>query len=1573
MRIGTNRKIQLLITVIVGLILFASPKPLLAETIYFDDFEQTAYRPQWTPIEITTAPNGEKFLGQFMDHAVYLTLNNLSPHSYIRLTFDFYAIYSWDGNKSDQGPDKWQVSVEGDQTLLLTTFGSLEPVRQAFPGQWQTGDYPGLTGASDRNLGYDIGHNGDAIYQMSFVFAHSSDTITIVFDGNLNNNGTLLDENWGLDNVKVETFSGPVGRPPSSDYSLGDQDDKSGSDADPVNTATGNFFHSETDLEIRTRGLVLEFARHYNSKDTTDGPLGISWNHSYNIVLKEMPNLVSVRWGNGRTDYWNPDGSGGYEPNTPGLYDALTKNPDDSWAVITKNLDIYSFNAEGRLQAVGDKNENYTTFGYDVSDPNKLITITDAAGKSLSLTYNTEDGLLAGIIDFAVPARTIQYGYINGRLTEVIDALGNSTLYTYNLSSGYLETITDQRGVTVVTNHYDGVGRVIEQFDGNGNKTTFTYNNPSENHTLITDANGNITIHRHYSDYKLLESIQNPLGHNTHYTYDDRLNRLSIIDRNGNTTRFEYDGGGNVISSTEPSVTEDPCDTAVTTIEYGDANFPDLPTMKIDALDNITQWQYDNRGNVIRQIDPNGNERTWTYNSFGQKLAETDENDNTIAYTYDSDGLLTQRTDPNGNNTWFGYDELWKLTDVTDGRAGSFGEASYTTVTAYDNTDRIISVTGPITSQSFEYDQIGNKTQITNGRGYVSQYEYDYNSNMIKVTRVAPSGPNQVTQYGYDGLDRKISMTDPKGNVTGYEYDSAGRLIRQTNAESDETTYTYDAHGNVLNVTDGSGVTVFYEYDSLHRKIRQIDELGNSRQWQYDKLGNLIKHTDAMGNAAQYEYDSLNRLISVVDDSNDATEYKYDAVGNLVQVKDAGGRIISKRYYDEADRLIRQEDGLGNAWQYSYDGAGNLIAKTRMWAKRFFGDFDNNGNVTVSDLALFAEAWLQGMSLTDIAPATGDGKSNFVDFGKFGQYWLENIEQELEEYMISYIYDNENRLIETNYPDSNQVLYSYDNNGNLISMTDSTGTSTYMYDELDRLVSSTDSFGKQVEYGYDIVDNRTSIVYPADFILSAKTVTYTYDKANRLDKITDWLSRIWDYNTDGAGRITELVYPNGIKKQQTFDDAGRLTSLIYKDSADANLITYSYTQDDQGNPIKIDETGTLEPDISAMLKKTSYSYDSDSRLISTDTSNSYLYDNIGNVISRTKEGTTTDFVYDFENRLVSQVTDSSMVQHVYDGRGNRIARDDNGSVTRYVLDHSRNMSHVLCETDSFGMITAYYIHGPEIVGHLSFSYGSYNSQRYYHTNHIGSVVALSDETESITDRYAYTPFGVPAGNQGATANPFTYIGSLGVMTEADGLYFMRARFYEPDTGRFLGKDPVEGKLADPMSLYKYNYASNPLRYIDPSGQIVEAIELTSKVSSLLMNIDYALEEEHTNMGAAWMLTKLSLKSVSLTRHLIGKGNPVIGLGIETANFGIGMKAGWGRNYTKKPSGGYVIGYLMGAYTEHGYALVKHAWDKWRYHRKQNSSGSKVSSESKISVDTDLSKNVVYIYEADIQRHSYYIK
>jgi RHS repeat-associated protein len=1254
------------------------------------------------------------------------------------------------------------------------------------------------------------------------------------------------------DEICVYSVGGPavfladhirIGVSPDFDEFFGNQA-WSGDSADPVNTATGNFTHEETDLSFATRGAPLALSRYYNAMDPQEGLLGPGWTHSYNITLHaDAPHAqVPVRWGDGQTDYWIEDGEGGYQPSAPNLYDELVHNPDDTWTVTKRNLDVYQFDSSGRLTSMADKNGNTITLVYDEPGFPDLVTeVTDPVGRSLILSY-TDGGLLETITDFAYPPRTVHHSYTDGLLSEVTDVEGQTIHYTYT-ENGQLETITDQRGVTTVTNVYDEESRVIEQRDGSGDVTIFQYATPEANQTTIIDTvtvNGEPqvvqTIHTHEELYKLLLSIENPLGDTLSYSYDDHNNRTTITDRNGKTTEFTYDDRGNVTSTTEPDDPEDPNDGGITSVEYVDPDFPDLPTGKTDALGFVTAWTYDDRGNVVAEArylnttETDSVTKSWTYNEFGQRLTETDERGNVHQWIYDEDGLLLEKIDPEDNRTWHGYDELWRRIWVTDGRGSGPEDPDHTTSYTYDDADRVIQITGspvgdpphPIT-QNFAYDEIGNLTHATDGNGNTTVSAYDPNSNLIRVEEPLDGNPQgRITEYIYDQLDRRVALVNANRNTTTYAYDGADRLLLTEDVEGNQWSHTYDPHGNMLTETDASDVTLTYAYDALHRKIGIQDELANEWSFQYDKLGHVTQKTDATAKETHYAYDALGRLLTVMDAAGGVTQYSYDPTGNLTGVKDAKDQWVSLREYDATNRLIRATDGDGYAYEYGYDEVGNQI-------------------------------W--------VTDAKGETDSLF--------------------------YDAENRLTAIHYADATEVAYAYDDNGNVIAMADPTGTSLFTYDEQNRLRSSTDGYGQTVEYGYDPVGNRTSLTYPDD-----KQLTYTYDAANRLRTITDWADRWTDYSYAGM-RLMSTSLPNGLSETRGYDGLGYLISLETTDGVDSSLLGFTWERDGMGTPLSVTETGTLPPTLDEEFLE-NYRYDPDNRLQTVthfdlspehpgqplpqgntrDALNTYEHDANGNLISRTIRGVMTTFAYDCEEHLISQRTGLHTVEHLYDGLSARIARIEDGLETRYVLDRGRGMTHVLCETDAEDQITAYYIHGAELVARI----GADGSERYYHTNDLGTVVGLTDESGQVTDRYANTPYGEPQGQEGSTPNPFTYVGGLGVMAEADGLYYMRARFYDPQTGRFLTKDPAESRLASPQERHRYVYGGNlPTVLVDPGGL------WAWKVTGIVM--DYVIEPA---VMAVYKEEPVPGISGTVAKEAIG----ILGRALSTSAPGLATSALW---------------------------------------------------------------------------------
>jgi RHS repeat-associated protein len=166
-------------------------------------------------------------------------------------------------------------------------------------------------------------------------------------------------------------------------------------------------------------------------------------------------------------------------------------------------------------------------------------------------------------------------------------------------------------------------------------------------------------------------------------------------------------------------------------------------------------------------------------------------------------------------------------------------------------------------------------------------------------------------------------------------------------------------------------------------------------------------------------------------------------------------------------------------------------------------------------------------------------------------------------------------------------------------------------------------------------------------------------------------------------------------------------------------------------------------------------------------------------------------------------------QFNYDGLGNRVSKIVNTSETRYIVDPRG--SNVLAETDASGNITAYYVYGLGLISKITPSGQTY----YYHYDGTGSTIAITDSAGSIVNKYAYDTFGKVLGQTEAISNPFKYVGKYGVMDDGNGLLYMRARYYDPEVGRFINKDPI-GFLGGDLNLYAY-VGNNPLNYNDPKG------------------------------------------------------------------------------------------------------------------------------------------------------------
>jgi RHS repeat-associated protein len=220
-----------------------------------------------------------------------------------------------------------------------------------------------------------------------------------------------------------------------------------------------------------------------------------------------------------------------------------------------------------------------------------------------------------------------------------------------------------------------------------------------------------------------------------------------------------------------------------------------------------------------------------------------------------------------------------------------------------------------------------------------------------------------------------------------------------------------------------------------------------------------------------------------------------------------------------------------------------------------------------------------------------------------------------------------------------------------------------------------------------------------------------------------------------------------------------------------------------------------------------FSYDQNDRLAGD------TYDANGNTVSSAGIADT----YDFENHMLTH----GAVTMAYDGDGNRVSETVGGVTTKFLVDtvNPTGYAQVIDETVN-GSVTRTYAYGLQRISENQLIGSTWTPSFYGYDGH-GSVRFLTNSAGAVTDSYTYDAFGMPITTSGTTPNDFLYSGEQ--YDSALGLYYLRARYYNPATGRFETMDPAEGDIFDPATLHKYIYAqADPVDETDPTGNgIVE--------------------------------------------------------------------------------------------------------------------------------------------------------
>lgn len=1166
----------------------------------------------------------------------------------------------------------------------------------------------------------------------------------------------------------------------------------------------------------------------------------------------------------------------------PFTWRVRAKNGTDNWGPWSETRTVYVrepvlLSQVQQNQSMVEDPVNSATGAYtysreDLSAPGRGLPFEFARFYNSRSTDNTAMGQKwrhTYLVELDDQGGEVTILWANGSKDVLVEVEGGEYINKYYGFSGTLTKNPDNTYDFVtkglIKYHFDASGKLLTISDRNSNALTLNYDGQNRIDS-VTDTAGRVFDFQYDANDRLVKLVD-PLLRELVYTYDAQDDLKSFTDARGNTMTYTYDGshnltvindrrGNDMVTNVFDGMGRVTSQTNARNKTWSFDYQLDGTTTVTDPDNNDTIYEYNEHFWLVKRIDPDTLFETYEYDESGNRTKVTNKRGFSTDFTYDERGNLLTTTDALLNTKTYAYNARDQVTSIVDA-------LSRETKFAYDPLGNLATTTRPLGHiTTFEYDAFGQLVELTDAIGNVTVYGYDGQGNRTSITNTHA----ETTEFEYDGVGRLEQITEPNTETTAFTYDANDNLKTTTDQENNATTYTYNANDNrttvtnprtfttttaynpnnlVESITDANTNTAIFAYDNLDRLNSQTDRRGNTFTFEYDEVGNRTKSIDAMptpnetvfqydaignqtvvtnanSNSTFFTYDDVDRLTFVTDALGNQTQYVYDEVGRLVQLVDANLNTTDYEY-DALDRLVKVTDAEDGSAQYTYDLNGNRTSIK-----------DPNGNTThfVYDALnrLVSETDALGKTITyaydnagNLASRT-DGRGNTTE----------------------YTYDGAHRLTLVEYPDSSSVSFAYDANGNREQMVDSVGTTTWVYDTLDRITQVTDPYGNVVGYGYDEASNRDSITYPGPL-----TVNYTFDNNGRLESLTDWAAHTFTYSYDNAGNVTQLDYPSGAKEIRTYYANERLATLTHEKADATKFIDYIYTYDKAENITGMDRKEAVEREFEKEL--TDYTYNSGNEIL-TAGSDTFGFDGDGNQTSQTGSEGTTAFTFDFENRLTElDPPGADQLQFVYNGVGDRLETDDIGAstTTRYLLDLNKPLTDVLADLDNANTPQQYYLYGIGLVGRVTPS----NTLYQYHPDHLGSIMAVSTETDVTSASFSYDEFGDTSADSGVDTSRWRFSGSLGIAHLYLSISNFRLRTMDSDTGRFVQRDPVR-TLKLSQSLNRYPYVRNsPLRLVDPSGLV--AFESSNRLTASNINDSISAASLSTSMTTAGSTPQLS--------------------------------------------------------------------------------------------------------------------
>ena len=726
------------------------------------------------------------------------------------------------------------------------------------------------------------------------------------------------------------------------------------------------------------------------------------------------------------------------------------------------------------------------------------------------------------------------------------------------------------------------------------------------------------------------------------------------------------------------------------------------------------------------------------------------------------------------------------------------------TTTYYCQEDGSFSVTQDDPSEYYVIDGITYYKKDMSGNAldqsdttpdsYTMGYDEDGNWVFYSVTR-----DGKTTSYNYSTDGKILSEVDADGTID-YTYDTDGNMA--TAVYSDGSVYCYDAAGKVTSYTDAAGNVTSYTYDAAGN-ISSVTSDGKTESYVYDTDGNLTGYTDVRGNIYGYSYNTEGQPTSYTVNGK-TTSYTYDSNGNCTSITNAAGETSYYTYNDNG-ALTQFTDASGNVTTYTYNADNSSIAKT-IYADGTFEEYKYDASNNVSN-------WIgrNGQTAMYTVNANGDVTSITYSDGRTLAYTYDADGNLLTANDLSFTYDANGNVLSQNYTDGRGIVYSYNADGSLASYTDELGHAvnyTYTVDgACDKL---TDESGALiVDYDY------TAEGYLAKAAKGNGAYTlYTYNEYGEVTAIDNYtaagaLESYTRYTYNSEGYRTAMITQDGAWAY-TYDMKDQLVGAVFTDKAGQITQELSCEYDAAGNRTKAVENGVT----------ITYTYNDLNQIISANGFN-YLYDANGNLLEDEKR----TYTWTADNRVASETLKSTgqTWEYGYDALGNRVSSKTNGVTTTWTVDENGN---ILAEYVD-GVWNRTYYQGKLLTGFTDKDGNAY----YYNADALGSVISVSGADGAAVNNYTYDPWGNEIASTEEVDNDFKYVGGCGLMANDSGTVFVRARNYDPETGRWISADPIG--IDGGENLYQY-VSNNPVCFIDKYGYMTMAFYVYGNVSCIFI-------------------------------------------------------------------------------------------------------------------------------------------